>query len=320
MDNLPNRADLQAASGFLRQNVSLVPDVAVVLGSGLGGFAEYVEVETAIPYSDIPGFPRSTVEGHAGRFLFGHLGDVPIVLMQGRVHYYEGYSMQQVVSPIRLMGIMGAQKLILTNAAGGMNPDFNIGDMMMITDHIAMFVPNPLIGPNDEFLGKRFPDMGRVYDPILQQMVRKAAENVEISLREGVYVQLTGPSLETPAEVRFLQKLGGDAVGMSTACEAIAAHHMGMKVAGISCITNYAAGMSKSRIPSGPARGEKARLDEDAGELTGRFLSGQFVGDEDTLIVPDILTHEEVQAAAQAAGDRFGRLLAESVELCWRVD
>ncbi len=291
MNNTPERADLAAASGFLRKNVSLLPEVAVVLGSGLGGFADKVDVKDAVPYSDIPGFPRSTVEGHAGRYLFGYMEDVPVVVMQGRVHYYEGYSMDQVVSPIRLMGILGAGKLILTNAAGGMGEGFDVGDLMLIKDHIALFVPNPLIGPNDEFLGKRFPDMSRVYDPALLDVVRRAAEKVNVELKEGVYVQLTGPSLETPAEIRLLQKLGGSAVGMSTACEAIAARHMGMRVCGISCITNMAAGLQKEE-----------RRDSDSAR-------GTYVEGEDE----DILTHEAVQEAAMAAGERFSALLSESI-------
>lgn len=214
----------------------------------LGGFADDLKIEASVNYADIEGFPVSTVKGHKGRFVFAHVEGVPVVIMQGRVHYYEGYPMSDVVLPTRLMGLLGAKKIILTNAAGGVNYNFKPGDFMLITDHITTAVPNPLIGENIDELGTRFPDMSEVYAPELQEKVRKAAEKLQIPLQEGVYMQFTGPSYETPAEIRMCRTWGGDAAGMSTACEAVAANHMGMKVCGISCITNLAAGMSKQKL------------------------------------------------------------------------
>ena len=210
--------------------------------------ADDLKIEASVNYADIEGFPVSTVKGHKGRFVFAHVEGVPMVIMQGRVHYYEGYPMSDVVLPTRLMGLLGAKKIILTNAAGGVNYNFKPGDFMLITDHITTAVPNPLIGENIDELGTRFPDMSEVYAPELQEKVRKAAEKLQIPLQEGVYMQFTGPSYETPAEIRMCRTWGGDAAGMSTACEAVAANHMGMKVCGISCITNLAAGMSKQKL------------------------------------------------------------------------
>ena len=232
----------------IREKTDFKPEKAVILGSGLGDYAEKIKIEKIVKYTEIEGFPVSTVQGHKGQFVFGYVKDVPVVLMQGRVHYYEGYSMQDVVLPTRLMGMMGAKKVLLTNAAGGVNPSFRPGDFMLITDHITTAVPSPLIGPNIEELGTRFPDMSEVYSLRLQDVIRKCADKCGISLQEGVYVQFTGPNYETPAEVRLAQRWGGDAVGMSTACEAMAARHMGLEVCGISCITNMAAGISKEEL------------------------------------------------------------------------
>lgn len=228
----------------VKEKVDFQPKVALVLGSGLGDYADRMEIEAELDYHDIDGFPVSTIPGHKGRFVFGHVGDVPVVVMQGRVHYYEGYSIQDVVLPVRLMRMMGAEVLFLTNAAGGVNYDFHAGDLMMITDQISSFVPSPLIGPNMEELGVRFPDMSDVYDKELQNVIRATAKELNIPLREGVYLQLTGPAYESPAEVRMCRILGADAVGMSTACEAVAANHMKMKICGISCISNLACGMT----------------------------------------------------------------------------
>lgn len=228
----------------VRGRIPVRPRVALVLGSGLGGYGERMEVKEQISYGEIAGFPVSTVPGHEGRFLFGYVNGVPVVAMQGRVHYYEGYSMEDVVLPIRLMKLMGAEILFLTNAAGGLNPGFQAGDFMMITDQIANFVPSPLIGPNLDSLGPRFCDMSQVYDTGLQKILRQTALDLEIPLREGVYIQLTGPNYETPHEVRMCRILGADAVGMSTACEAVAARHMGMKICGISFISNLGCGMT----------------------------------------------------------------------------
>lgn len=232
----------------VREKTDFVPEVAIVLGSGLGDYAESIRVESELPYSEIEGFPVSTVPGHAGKFIFGYLEDIPVVCMKGRVHYYEGYPISDVVLPVRLMKLMGAKILFLTNAAGGVNTSFHAGDLMLIKDQISVFAPNPLIGENIEELGVRFPDMSHVYDEELQQAIRRAAKNNNIFLQEGVYTQLTGPSFESPAEIRMLRTLGCDAVGMSTVVEAIAANHMGMKICGISCICNLAAGMTANPL------------------------------------------------------------------------
>ena len=228
----------------VKARIQFRPEIALVLGSGLGDYAKEMDVKESISYSEIEGFPVSTVPGHEGRFLFGSVKGVPIVAMQGRVHYYEGYPITDVVLPVRLMGLLGAKTVILTNAAGGVNFNFQPGDLMMITDHITTVVPSPLIGANIDELGPRFPDMSEVYDKELREIIRQAARNTGISLQQGVYVQLTGPAYETPAEIRMCRTWGADAVGMSTACEAVAARHMGLKVCGISCITNLASGMS----------------------------------------------------------------------------
>ena len=232
----------------VRQKTDFIPKVAIVLGSGLGDYAKQIKVVTEIEYSDIQGFPVSTVPGHAGKFIFGYVGNVPVVCMKGRVHYYEGYEISDVVLPARLMKLMGAEILFLTNAAGGVNTSFHAGDLMLIRDHISVFAPNPLIGKNISELGTRFPDMSEVYHKELQQIIRETAKECGIFLQEGVYTQLTGPSFETPAEIRMLRALGSDAVGMSTVVEAIAANHMGMKICGISCISNLAAGMTANPL------------------------------------------------------------------------
>lgn len=228
----------------VREKVDFKPRVALVLGSGLGNYGEQIKISQVLDYHEIEGFPVSTVPGHKGRFLFGYVDDVPVVAMQGRVHYYEGYPMTDVVLPIRLMKLLGAGILFLTNAAGGVNPEFSAGDFMLIKDQIASFVPSPLIGANLEEMGPRFCDMSEVYDKDLQEIIRKTAKELGIPLQEGVYIQLTGPNFETPAEVKMCRTLGADAVGMSTACEGIAANHMGMKICGISCISNLACGLT----------------------------------------------------------------------------
>ena len=223
----------------VKERLPFVPKLALILGSGLGDYAEHVTVEKTIPYESIEGFPRSTVAGHKGQFVFAKVEGVPTVMMQGRVHYYEGYPMQDVVLPVRLMKKMGAEILFLTNAAGGVNENFHAGDLMMITDQISSFVPSPLIGANMDDLGPRFPDM-REY----REIIRESSKSLNIELQEGTYLQFTGPAYESPAEIRMARTLGADAVGMSTACEAVAANHMGMKILGISFISNLAAGLS----------------------------------------------------------------------------
>lgn len=247
----------------VKERLPFVPKLALILGSGLGDYAEHVTVEKTIPYESIEGFPRSTVAGHKGQFVFAKVEGVPTVMMQGRVHYYEGYPMQDVVLPVRLMGMLGAKIVMLTNAAGGVNFDFHPGDLMLITDQITTAVPSPLIGPNIEELGVRFPDMSEVYNKELQDVIRKAGANTGVALKEGVYMQFTGPSYETPAEIRMCRTLGGDAAGMSTACEAMAARHMGMKVCGISCITNLAAGMSTQKLDHKEVQETADRVAED---------------------------------------------------------
>lgn len=235
--------NVQAIYESIKEQIPFTPKLALVLGSGLGDFAESIQIKKTINYSEIKNFPVSTVPGHKGRFVFGYVDQVPVVIMQGRVHYYEGYSIQDVVLPIRLMQMMGAEVLFLTNASGGINENYEVGDFMLISDHISIFVPNPLIGPNIEEFGVRFPDMSEVYKKDLNAIIRETSKRLHITLREGVYTQLTGPSYESASEIRMLRTLGSDAVGMSTVCEAIVANHMGMKVCGISCITNMACGI-----------------------------------------------------------------------------
>lgn len=232
----------------IRAKVDFKPEVALILGSGLGDYANEIKIVDTISYNDIKGFPVSTVKGHKGQFVFGYVGETPVVIMQGRVHYYEGYPMSDVVLPTRLMGLMGAKKIMLTNAAGGCNPDFKPGDLMIISDHITTAVPSPLIGKNIDELGTRFPDMSEVYSKRLRNVIRQSAADCGVAVQEGVYVQFTGPNYETPAEVRLGRLWGGDAIGMSTACEAMVARHMGMEVCGISCITNMCAGLSDTQL------------------------------------------------------------------------
>lgn len=236
--------DLEKAYRSIRDRVPFTPDMGIVLGSGLGGFADGLDIIDKIPYKTIEGFPVSTVEGHAGNFLFAEYAGVKLILMQGRVHYYEGYEMKDVVIPVRLMAKLGIKTLLLSNAAGGIGEELDPGSIMMITDHIKSFVPSPFIHTDaSEFNGERFYDMSFVYDRDLQEKLRQAAAEESIDLKEGVYLQTTGPEYETPAEIRAYRLLGADAVGMSTAVEAAAANALGVKVAGISCITNKAAGL-----------------------------------------------------------------------------
>lgn len=269
---MDRKLDVRKIYESVKEKITFKPEAALVLGSGLGNFAEKVEIAEILDYKDIPGFPVSTVPGHKGRFIFGYVEDVPMVIMQGRVHFYEGYSMDEVTLPIRLMKLMGAKLLFLTNASGGVNTGYQAGDFMLMSDHISSFIPSPLIGPNDEEAGPRFPDMSDVYRKEIRDIIRRVAKEENIPIQEGVYVQFTGPAYETPAEIRMARTLGADAVGMSTVCEAIAANHMGMSVCGISCITNMASG-----------------------------------------ILPQPLSHKEVQEMADRVAPLFERLVKKSL-------
>jgi purine-nucleoside phosphorylase len=229
---------IEAAAGVVRESVSLRPEFGIILGTGLGGLADEIALEASIPYEKIPGFPLSTVESHAGRLLLGRLANRAVVAMQGRFHRYEGYALDEVTFPVRVMRALGARILIVSNACGGMNPLWNAADLVLLSDHINLLGDNPLIGPNDERLGPRFPDMSTPYDPELRAMARVAALELGILLREGVYVAVPGPNLETRAEYRMLRGMGADVVGMSTVPEVIVASHAGMRTVGISIITD----------------------------------------------------------------------------------
>jgi purine-nucleoside phosphorylase len=231
------------AARYVQSQTALQPRVGVVLGSGMGGLADMIEGQVSIPYKDIPGWPQSTVHGHAGRLVIGTLEGQTVICQQGRAHFYEGYSLQQVTLPIRVMALLGVETLLLTNAAGGLNPAYSVGDIMLFNDHIylaGLAGANPLMGPNDDTLGPRFPGMSRTYDRALRQAARAAADRHGIPMHEGVYVCVSGPFFESPAEVRFLRMIGGDAVGMSTVHEVVVARHMGLRVAAFSGITNRA--------------------------------------------------------------------------------
>ncbi len=236
------------AQKYIESKLSEKPEIGLILGSGLGVLADEIQSPVKIKYSEIPHFPVSTVEGHEGQFVIGNLKGKQVIAMQGRFHYYEGYSMQDVTFPIRVLKALGVTHLILTNAAGGLNDSFSGGSLMLITDQINIMGLSPLIGPNEQTLGPRFPDASSIYSPEFNQKVLAAAKALAIDLKQGVYFYFTGPAYETPAEVRLAKMLGGDAVGMSTAPEALVAAHMGMKVTGISCITNMAAGIQKTAL------------------------------------------------------------------------
>ena len=239
---------LETALEYIRQKTDFIPDVAVTLGSGLGGFADEVEHAFFIDYCDIPGMPVSTAPGHKGRFVFGKIAGVKVAVMQGRIHYYEGHDIADTVMPLRLLRKMGAKFLILTNAAGGINPDFEAGDFMLVDDHISFFVPSPLRGKNPDSLGVRFPDMSNVYDKDLRRLADAVAKRNGITLKHGVLVQTAGPNFETPAEIRFLRTIGADAVGMSTVVEAMAACHCNFRTLTLTCISNLAAGVTDNPL------------------------------------------------------------------------
>jgi len=260
------------ATRVIRARTSVEPRIAVVLGSGLGGFADDFEESTAIPYSDIPGFVRSTAQGHAGQLVIGKIDSVPVVAMQGRLHYYEGYSLEEVTFPIRTFGLLGIKTVVLTNASGGINVGLTEGALMVISDHVNLMGVNPLRGPNDERFGPRFPDMSAVYSAELQELVVEEAKAIGIEVRRGIYGALSGPSYETPAEIHLLRNLGADAVGMSTVPEAIVARHMSLEVLGISCITNMAAGISDEPINHEDVMATGDRVRETFTELLRRVI------------------------------------------------
>jgi len=247
--------------------------VALVLGSGLGGFADDFEEPVRIPYEDIPGFARSTAEGHAGQLVIGKVDEVPLVAMQGRVHFYEGYSLEQVTFPIRTFKLLGVKTVILTNAAGGVNVQLSQGALMVLSDHLNLMGDNPLRGPNDERFGPRFPDMTSAYSPELQEIVIEEARTLSVEVRRGVYAALAGPSYETPSEIHLLRNLGADAVGMSTVPEVIVARQMGLDVLGISCITNMAAGISDEPINHEEVMATGVRVRETFTKLLRRVVS-----------------------------------------------
>jgi len=228
---------IKEAVSFIRERIPESPDTAIILGSGLGKIVDQLEVEHVVDYESIPHFPVSTVEGHEGLLISGLLGEKRVLVMQGRFHFYEGYEMQEVIFPIRVMKFLGIKTLVVSNAAGGMNPDFEIGDIMVINDHICL-MPNPLLGKHNPEFGARFPDMSQTYDPVLLQKARTLSQELQIPIQEGCYVGVTGPTLETPKEYQYMRIIGGDAVGMSTVPEAIAAHQMGIRIFAVSVITD----------------------------------------------------------------------------------
>jgi purine-nucleoside phosphorylase len=236
------------ASDFIQSRITVEPRIAVVLGSGLGAFADTLDNPSTVNYADIPDWPRSTAAGHAGKFVAGEVGGVPVGVLSGRVHLYEGYSARDVVFGIRALDLLGVNTVILTNAAGGVNVDYKPGDLVLISDHINLLGQNPLTGPNDESVGPRFPDMSEAYPTKLREVAREAGKAMGLELRQGVYAAVPGPSYETPAEIRYLRAIGADLVGMSTVPEAIAANHAGMRVLGISCVTNHAAGVVEGKL------------------------------------------------------------------------
>ena len=241
-------ARAEHAARIIRARSKVEPRIAIVLGSGLGDFGDEFHDAIAIPYQEIPGFPTSTVAGHSGRLVIGTIDEVPVLAMQGRVHFYEGYSLEEVTFPVRTFKLLGIKTLVLTNAAGGVDVQLSPGALMLISDHLNLMGVNPLRGPNDERFGPRFPDMSEVYSRVLQEQASEEAQAMGVELRRGIYAALAGPSYETPAEIHMLRGFGADAVGMSTVPEAIVARHMGIEVLGISCITNMAAGLSNEPI------------------------------------------------------------------------
>ena len=262
----------EKAARVIREKTKTDVPVAIVLGSGLGGFADGLTDATPVPYDQIPGFARATVEGHAGRLVIGKVGATAIAALQGRFHFYEGYSLEEVTFPIRVLKLLGVKTLILTNASGALNAEFAPGTLMLISDHINLMGVNPLIGANDTRFGPRFPDLTNVYSPELQDIVLQEAREMKLEMRRGIYASLTGPSYETPAEIHMVRALGAQAVGMSTVPEAIVARHMGMKVVGISCITNLAAGVTDHPVDHTQVIATGERIRESFSELLRRVI------------------------------------------------
>jgi purine-nucleoside phosphorylase len=250
MEMLTCKGKVEEAVGYIQTKIHERPKIGLILGSGLGSFADEINNPVEISYGDIPHFPVSTVGSHAGKLVFGELEGKQVVVMKGRVHYYEGYTMEQVVFPARVMIEMGLEALIITNAAGGVNRNYSTGDFMLITDHINYLGTNPLIGANESIWGERFPDMSEPYDREWYLATEETGKKLNLNLHRGIYIAVTGPSFETPAEIRFFARIGADAVGMSTVPEVIVANHMGVKVLGISCITNMAAGILPQKLTS----------------------------------------------------------------------
>jgi purine-nucleoside phosphorylase len=236
------------SSQYILSKISTKPRIGMVLGSGLGIYVDQIQNKTIIPYQDIPHFKKTSVEGHEGRLILGEVHGVPVAALQGRLHAYEGYPMEEIVHPVRTLAALGIEMLFLTNASGGINFNYHPGDLVAISDHINLSGRNPLVGPNIAELGPRFPDMTQAYDPELIELMQKVAKHHHVEMQTGVYCSVLGPTYETPAEIRMLRAIGGDLVGMSTVPEVIAANHLGLKVAGVACITNYAAGIKSEKL------------------------------------------------------------------------
>lgn len=265
--------NLKQALNFVQSQISQSPKIGLVLGSGLGPFVEKVQDKTIIPYKDIPHFHTTSVEGHEGRLIVGKIEKTPVAILQGRLHAYEGLPMEDVVFPVRLLAMLGIESLILTNAAGGINSNFRPGDLVCITDHINLMGKNPLVGPNIGQFGPRFPDMTHTYNPLLIELFEKAAKELGQQLKRGVYAGMLGPTYETPAEVKMLGKLGADMVGMSTVPEAIAAHHLGVKICGLSCITNMAAGIIDVKLKHEDIKEQAMKVMESFSQLLCKMFS-----------------------------------------------
>jgi len=267
---------LSHAANFIKEKINkkYSPKIGMILGSGLGALADEIQNPVKIKYHEIPAFQQSSIDGHVGQLVIGKLQGQDVLIMQGRIHYYEGYPIQEIVFPIKVMKKLGIEKLIITNAAGGVNESFEVGNLMLISDHINFMNTNPLIGKNDNTLGTRFPDMSEVYDKSLLEHAKRCADKLGIKVVQGVYVANCGPSYETPAEVRMLRTLGADAVGMSTVPEAIVANYCGMRVMGISCITNFAAGIKDVKLSHEEVMEAGAKVREDFARLIKEILRG----------------------------------------------